>query len=134
MLKNKSLKDFNCVSSEELFTELTLEQSAACSGGADEYGAIAYSSSTGRGGWSNNYATREAAENRALQECESHSGAGDCFIAVWVKNAWASLAKADNLAYGRAWNTDKSQAQINALKNCSSEGGINCSLVTTIQA
>ena len=47
MLKYKSLKDFSLVSSEKLFTHLTAEQSAACYGGADEYGAIAYSATTG---------------------------------------------------------------------------------------
>ena len=131
MLKNTSLKDFNGVSDEELFAELTPDQAAAFCGG--DFGAIAYSSSTGSYGWSNNYATRDAAENRALQECESFSGAGDCFVAVWVENAWASLAKASNLAYGWAWNTDKSQAEINALQECSQRGS-NCSLVTTIRA
>ena len=131
MLKNKSLEDFDCVREEELFAELTPEQAAACCGG--DFGAIAYSSSTGSYGWSNNYATRNAAENRALRECESFSGTGDCFVAVWVKDAWASLAKASNLAYGWAWNTDRSQAQINALQQCS-QRGTDCSLVTTIQA
>ena len=69
MLKSKSLEDLISVSDEQLFAELTPEQAAACYGGADEYGAIAYSPSTGAYGWSNNYATRNGAETRALQEC-----------------------------------------------------------------
>jgi hypothetical protein len=133
MLTNQSLENFNEINNEQLFAELTPEQAAACYGGADEYGAIAYSPSTGAAGWSWNYATRNAAENRALLECEKYSGKQDCFIAVWVRNAWAALAKASNLAYGWAWNTDKSKAQTNALENCS-KYGMNCSLVTTIQA
>ncbi len=131
MLKNTSLEDFDYVSEEELFAELTPEQAAACYGG--DFGAIAYSPSTGAAGWSYNYATRDAAENRALRECESSSGKGDCFVAVWVRDAWASLARAANLAYGWAWNTDKCTAQINALQECS-QRGLDCSLVTTIQA
>ncbi|MCC5614016.1 DUF4189 domain-containing protein [Nostoc sp. CHAB 5836] len=118
---------------ERLFTELTPQQSAACCGGADEFGAIAYSPGNGAAGWSFNYSNRTAAENRALRECESSSGLGDCFVAVWVQNAWASLARASNLAYGWAWNTDKGAAEANALQECS-KNGLNCNLVTTIQA
>lgn len=35
MLKNKSLEDFNCVSDEQLFSELTSEEGAAISGGME---------------------------------------------------------------------------------------------------
>jgi hypothetical protein len=41
---------------------------------ADNYGAIAYSPSTGAHGWSYDYGSRSAAENVALAGCRKHAG------------------------------------------------------------
>ena len=128
MLRDKSLLE-----DSDLVEDLGEKTAAAYCGGADEYGAIAYSPSTGAAGWSFDYATRGAAENRALRECERFSGQGDCLVKVWVRNAWASLARATNRAYGWAWNTNRSLAERNALVECSRRG-LGCNIVKTIQA
>ena len=55
---------------------------------ADLYGAIAYSSSTGRYGHSYDFGSRSEAEDYARSKC----GSGDCAIKVWFKNACGALA------------------------------------------
>ncbi|MDJ0678137.1 MAG: DUF4189 domain-containing protein [Calothrix sp. MO_167.B42] len=96
--------------------ETTLAKSA-------NYGSIAYSTSTGAMGWSTNYGTRTAAERRARRECERYAGSGDCKPVVWVRNACAALATANNRAYGWAWNTRRYLATQRALEECSKRGG-----------
>lgn len=54
--------------------------------GGDYYGAVAFSSSTDDRGYSWNYSTLRAAENRALQECESVSGATDCSLDFYFRS------------------------------------------------
>ena len=88
-----------------------------------KYGSIAYSESTGATAWSTNYSTRGAAERRATRECESYVGSGDCKPIVWVRNACAALATADNRAHGWAWNTRRDLATQRALEECSKRGG-----------
>jgi serine/threonine-protein kinase len=95
--------------------ETTLAQSAS-------YGAISYSTSTGATGWSKDYANQGAAERRANTECERYSGSQDCKTVVWVRNACAVLATADNRAYGWAWNVNQTTATQRALEECSQRG------------
>ncbi len=54
----------------------------------DMYGAIAYSSSTGRYGYSYDWGSRSEAEDYARSQC----GRSDCAIKVWFKNACGALA------------------------------------------
>lgn len=92
----------------------------------DYYGAIAWSSSTRSHGYSYDYATQTAAENRALNECESYSGAGDCQVLVWFRNACGALAEASNGIAGTGWGTDRSIAEDYAIQTCYDYGGNQC--------
>jgi Domain of unknown function (DUF4189) len=58
-------------------------------GGASRmYGAIAYSPSTGRSGYSDHYPNSVRADARALAEC----GMADCKVAAWFYNHCGALA------------------------------------------
>ena len=94
---------------------------AAASFGAGEaaaqnnYGAIAYSPSTGAHGWSYDYASRSAAESVALGNCRQH--ASDCVVPIWFRNACGALAVGSN-GYGSGWGTSRSLAESYALQSC----------------
>jgi hypothetical protein len=88
----------------------------------DYYGAIARSQSTGSHGYSYDYATRNAAETRALRECESYSGTGDCQVLVWFSNGCGALAEANNGAAGSGWGTDVDLAEYYAMESCQEYG------------
>ena len=98
----------------------------------NSYGAIARSPSTQYKGYSWNYTTRAAAENRALQECESSSDAGDCEILMWTRNACMSLAEGSNGAAGAAWSTSSRQAESKARQVCRDYDGVDCRVTRTI--
>jgi serine/threonine-protein kinase len=90
------------------------------------YGAIARSPMTGSHGYAYDYATRDAAETRALRECESYSGAGDCQVLVWFANACGALAEGSNGAAGTGWGADVSTAEYYAIETCKDYGGTYC--------
>ncbi|MBD2316049.1 DUF4189 domain-containing protein [Phormidium tenue] len=98
----------------------------------NSYGAIARSPSTQDKGYSWNYRTRAAAENRALQECESSSEPGDCEVMVWARNACMSIAEGSNGAAGTAWSTSSRQAEATARRVCRDYDGVNCRVTRTI--
>ncbi len=91
---------------------------------ADEYGAIAYSVDSGRHGWSYNYGSRAAAENRALNEC----GEASCKVVLWFRNACGALATGDDNGYGTGWAGTRRGAETNAMLNCRQVSD-NCSVV-----
>ena len=99
---------------------LVAEQAAA----QDNYGAIAYSPSTGAPGWSFDYGSRAAAENVALASCRKH--AGDCVIPIWFRNACGALAVGSN-GYGSGWGTSRKLAESYALQTCRKNTG-GCSI------
>lgn len=80
------------------------------------YAAIAYSPSTGAHGWSNDYQSREAAENAALQGCRKL--ASDCKVPIWVSSACGALAVGSNNGYGTGWGTSRGLAESHALLGC----------------
>jgi hypothetical protein len=91
----------------------------------DNYGAIAYSESTGNWGYSYDYGSRAQAENSALGRC----GRGDCEIKVWFKNSCGALAKASNGALGWSYAADsRAEAESLALSECRSRGS-NCRIL-----
>lgn len=98
----------------------------------NSYGAIARSPSTQDKGYSWNYRSRMAAENRAISECESVSSAGDCEALIWVRNACMSLSEGSNGAAGTAWSVDKYEAESAAREVCYDYGGRNCTITRTI--
>ncbi|PZV11203.1 MAG: hypothetical protein DCF20_19915 [Pseudanabaena sp.] len=108
------------------FAAVALEASA------QSYGAIARSPSTQDKGYSWNYRTRAAAENGALNKCESVSGAGDCEVLIWTSNACMSIAESSNGAAGTSWSTDEYQAERTARQVCRDYDGENCTTTRTI--
>jgi hypothetical protein len=83
---------------------------------ANEWGAIAFSRSTGAHGYSHNYATRGAAERRAISGCQRH-GRG-CQIAVYFANACGALAVGRGNGYGVAWSAGRQDAINRAVRAC----------------
>jgi serine/threonine-protein kinase len=98
----------------------------------NSYGAIARSPSTQDKGYSWNYQTLAAAENRAISECESISGAGDCEVLIWTRNACMSIAEGSNGAAGTAWSTSRRQAESKARQVCRDYDGVDCRVTRTI--
>ena len=81
---------------------------------ANGYGAIAFSRSTGRYGWSHHADDRSAAERLALQHCQ----ASDAMIVAWGQSTFLALALADDGAYGWAWDSARNNAARRAIANC----------------
>jgi serine/threonine-protein kinase len=84
----------------------------------DDYGAIAYSRSTGKCAWAINYASRGAAENAATQRC----GASDCGAVIWFRNACGALARGSRGQWASAWAGSRAEAERNALSRCNANG------------
>jgi serine/threonine-protein kinase len=90
----------------------------------DKYGAIAYSQSDRRWGYSYNWDSRYEAEQRALQECSAKGRA--CKVVTWFKNNCGALANGSNGAYGYAWGPNKEAAIRKATRYCRQQGGTHC--------
>lgn len=90
--------------------------------GDGNYGAIAYSDSTGAWGSAYDYASQELAEQWAKHRC----GAQDCTIRVWFKNACGSLAVGNGCSgTGRANSRDEAQSL--AVAYCRNSG-VGCTV------
>jgi hypothetical protein len=92
-----------------------------------DFGAIAYSESTGRYGTSHSYGEQQGAEQRALADCK----AADAKIQICVRNGWAALAidKDGNYAFG--WSHDSLEdAERKAESYESGESHILCWVAT----
>jgi serine/threonine-protein kinase len=87
---------------------------------ADNYGAIAYSPSTGAHGWAYDYGSRAAAEQVALSICRRH--AGDCIVPIWFRNACGALAVGSG-GYGSGWGSNRRLAENFALRSCRKHTG-----------
>ncbi len=87
---------------------------------AQNFGAIAYSPSTGGHGYSFDYSTRHAAERRALRECGRR--ARGCRVAVWFKNGCGALATGSR-GWGSGWGTSRNRAYREALRVCGRKSG-----------
>lgn len=95
------------------------------------FGAIARSRDTGDKGYSWNYRSQASAEAVALRQCRSVSGATDCSVMVWFRNACGSIAESSNGGAGSGWGTTPALAEREALKSCRGIGG-SCSITRTI--
>jgi hypothetical protein len=84
------------------------------------YGAIAYSPSTGRNGYTYNYNYLGDAENDALAYCD----APDATIVAWSRNEWCALAVSDDGSYGYSSGWTKADAEANALSYCTGKAHI----------
>ena len=115
-----------------LIVAFTFVSAIALEAAQNRYAAIAFSKSTGRWGYGNGYATKEAAIARALQECGQRDA-----ITKWTKNAWISLAVSNRTptgyGYGWAWATNAARARANARRQCVAHNG-NGRVVLTVSA
>jgi len=83
------------------------------------WGAIAYSSSTGRSGYSYHHGDRSSAEQAARDFC----GAADAVIVISDGWRWIALAVASNGACGAGWGGNGDQAARHAENTCRQYGG-----------
>jgi serine/threonine-protein kinase len=89
---------------------------------AANFGAIAYSSSTGAYGWSFDYSSRTEAEQVATQNC----GEADCTPELWFVDACGAIAIGDD-GYGTGWGADRDRAEAEAIETCRNYT-MNCSV------
>ena len=92
--------------------------------GADKFGAIAFSESTGRYGYGIDYFTRDEAEKWALYDCK----AKDAKILLSFRNACAALASGQKGRIGKAQANSKEEAEKLALADCS-ERDSDCKVI-----
>jgi hypothetical protein len=78
------------------------------------YGAIAYSESTGKYGYSYNYSYLGDAEADAIAQCN----ASDAQVVAWCWNEYAALAVDDVGNYGYSSGLSKESAETEALSYC----------------
>ena len=83
----------------------------------ENWGAIAYSTRTGRWGAVYNYATQAKAVNAAVVRC----GADDCQAVVWFRNGCGAFAKGRG-AYGWGLGATRAEAEEKALAACRQRG------------
>jgi len=103
---------------------------AQCSrggGGGTTYGAIAYSPSSGRVGYSYNFANRSAADARASQEC----GKPDCVIATWYYNNCGAVAASSTGAWAGEHAASTRRAEALAMARCEHQGGRDCKVLAS---
>jgi hypothetical protein len=85
----------------------------------DYYGAIAFSDSTGKTGYSYNYQSRSDAEQAALNNCAKN----DCEIKTWFENSCGALAQGDDGSLGYSWAAgSRSAAESRAFSECDGSG------------
>jgi len=88
----------------------------------DYFGSIAYDAQTRAHGYSLDQRSQAAAEQAALADCRTRSGA--CVNAIWFRNSCGALAIGDG-GWGAHWGTDQQQAEGRALQKCY-EFTVNC--------
>jgi len=81
---------------------------------ADYFGAIAFSQDSGSVGYSYDYGSQYAAQQRALAECGNQS----CMVVVTFWNACGALAIGNSNGYGVGWAGSRQDAEQIALTNC----------------
>ncbi len=91
------------------------------------YGAIAYSVSKNRYGYSANFPTQEQAEQRSIEECIKDGGGDDC-KPVWFKTPnCGALARGPD-RWGSDYAESRDAAEEKALNNCSDGGRFDCTV------
>jgi Domain of unknown function (DUF4189) len=93
------------------------------SGASVKYGAVAYSPSSGRFGYSDKYSSSGPAKKRALEEC----GQADCDI-TWFSNGCGAYSASSNGSWGGNWAPDAQRAQALAQAHCAQQGGTDCEI------
>ena len=95
---------------------------------APNHGAIAYAEHNGAYGFSYDYHSAAAANQRALSNCTAH-GAG-CKVVISFSETCAALAAGDNDRFAASRGDGRGEAQSNALTACSRNGGKHCEIKT----
>ena len=85
-------------------------------GGRTKFGAIAYSKSTGKTGYSYGYNDIQTANQRAINGC----GESDCEVTAVFWNGCGALAKGRNGSTGWATAGSRCEAESKALRECNS--------------
>lgn len=80
------------------------------------FGALAYSPSRGIDGYSFNYKSKAAAQQRAIKQCRSR--AKDCRIVANFRGSCAALAVGRGLGWGVASGKGRTQVRSRALLAC----------------
>jgi hypothetical protein len=80
---------------------------------ADTFGAIAYSQANGAHGYGYKARSREAAEEKALQECGP-----SCKVVIWFRNSCAALAVGKGRGYGTFYSANKDAVVVGAVREC----------------
>ena len=88
------------------------------------FGAFAYSAKERKHGWANNYPSRKAAEQAALDQCRKN--AADCQSILWFRNACGALVTGPD-AVAADWAEDQNAAVNKALKTCAAKS-TSCAL------
>ena len=89
------------------------------------WGAIAYSQSTGKWGYSRHWLSEVNARRVAIKNCE----ADDAKVVIVVGNYWCALALGDDqTAYGTGYSKDADEARKLALEECKKRS-TNCKVV-----
>lgn len=83
---------------------------------AAEFGAIAFSTSTGAHGYSHNFKSRVQAERVALRACRAYGGG--CRVVVYFYNACGALAVGRRNGYGFGWAPGRGTAKNIAMAAC----------------
>jgi serine/threonine-protein kinase len=80
---------------------------------ADTFGAIAYSQANGAHGYGYKARSRDAAEEKALQECGP-----SCKVVIWFRNSCAALAVGKGRGYGTFWSAAEDAVLTGAMREC----------------
>jgi hypothetical protein len=97
---------------------VALANGGSGTGSRDNWGALAYSTSTGRYGFAYDYASQSQAINAAVERCKAR----DCQAVVWFVNGCGAFAKGDS-AYGWGIGNTRALAESKALAECRKRGG-----------
>jgi serine/threonine protein kinase, bacterial len=97
---------------------VALASGGSGAGSRDNWGALAYSDSTGRYGFAYDYASQAQAINAAVERCKAR----DCRGVVWFRNSCGAFAKG-NGAYGWGIGDSRGLAEAKALAECRKRGG-----------
>jgi hypothetical protein len=93
---------------------------------AARFGAIAYSPRDMAYGYSYDVGTAQRAKNRALRQCRSRVGSGDCRVVKVFKRCGALATSRGGRRYGAGAGPNKSVAKKRAIRHCRNKGGRKC--------
>ena len=131
------IDDNNCATQEVCLRELNGPSSTIPQAPVPvRYGAIAVETNSLIFGYVKDVASREEAEQGALEHCRKGGGsASGCEIAVWGHNTCLALATSaggrSGNTWGYAWSDDGWVSRRDAVQACSKEGGTSCKVAVS---